>query len=110
MDNSLIELHHHPFTLYDLIESLLNNIINQTYNLNTISSFIIQKHIQEQHLLDLVPFVPLTKTYHEQYHKLDNDFLIDESHKIQLKKEWIYNIEKLELLDKFLGDVGRYGI
>ena len=105
IEPSLIELHHHPYTLYNIIEMILFNLLDHNFNLNIISSFKIVEYIQNQHLLDLVPFVPLTKTYHEQYHKLESDLEIDGNTKIEIKQEWVINKDKIELFQKYLSDL-----
>lgn len=102
MDSSLLELHHHPITLYGIIEIVILNLIENDFDLNYISSYKIQNHIQDQHLLDLVPFVPLTKTYHDQYHKLEDNFLLEDNNRIEIKPEWVINLEKLELFQTYL--------
>lgn len=103
----LIELHHHPFTLYEIIEIFLDNIVERygaTYEgvhvLNCVSTFDVQRVIQDVHLLDYVPFVPLSKTYHQQYHQLNSDVWFEQT--LEIKEEWIINREKIDKMIEFL--------
>lgn len=108
LQDDLIELHHHPFTLYEIIEFVLDSTVErygETYKgehiLNCVSTFDVQRVVQDLHLLDLVPFVPLSKTYHKQYHKFNQEFngLVDE---IVIKEEWVINREKIPKMFEFI--------
>lgn len=56
-----IELHHHPFTLYDIVSIVLENT-------EVISSFSVASEVMALHYKNLVGFVPLCSTSHEKYH------------------------------------------
>lgn len=103
LENGLLELHHHPITLYDICNIIIDSMLNKEINLNNVSSFQICKKVQDQHMLDLVSYVPLTKTYHDQYHITEKDSFSGEL-QIELKEEWIINYEKLGLLREFIED------
>ena len=60
--DACIEIHHYPFTLYDLVDTVM------TYHLankENFTSFSIAKEIMEEHFSHHIGFVPLTKTNHE---------------------------------------------
>lgn len=60
-----IELHHHPFTLFDIVSTELNRHIMQkkTFNTFSISFFVMSLHYQ-----NMIGLVPLSKTFHEMVH------------------------------------------
>jgi len=62
LEQASIEIHHTPYTLYDLVEII---IYNQSENFCT---FSIAQQIMSLHFNDLVGWVSLTKTIHEQVH------------------------------------------
>ena len=60
-----IEIHHEPFTLYDIVAIILNNRIeNEKY----ISIFDIADEVMEVHYKGYVGLVPLSETVHELVH------------------------------------------
>lgn len=105
-DNQDIELHHHPFTLFEIVEKVLGLVENgildknidqqvfnsELYKKNYISTFEIQWKVIELHLLNLVPFVPMVSTYHKLYHKDHFD----------IKTEDIYNNQLIPYFEQFL--------
>jgi len=64
-DEVSVEMHHHPFTLYDITETVINEhvIKNQKFN-----SFSISNYVMELHYKNFVGLVPLSKTMHELIH------------------------------------------
>lgn len=60
-----IEIHHEPFTLYDIVAIILNDRIeNEKY----ISIFDIADEVMEVHYKGYVGLVPLSETVHELVH------------------------------------------
>lgn len=65
-----IELHHYPYTLFEITSKIQLEIKNRySLELNYIPTFIVQNEVITLHLLDIVPFVPLLKSYHRMYHQ-----------------------------------------
>ncbi len=105
---NLLELHHHPFTLYDLCIKQQEKVIriyetNKKYDeryhvLNQVPEFDVIRVIQDQHLIDLVPYIPLAETYHKWYHQTQQG---DQWDQIEIKNEWIINLDKITLLNQF---------
>jgi hypothetical protein len=60
-----IELHHYPFTLYDITEIILNYLIKVNIEFSPIS---VAERITKLHYENKVGLVPLTKTVHELAH------------------------------------------
>jgi len=63
-----IELHHYPFSLYDLIDVVSTNKFIEK---EKFTSFTIGKEIMQLHFMNLVGLVPLTITNHELAHNGD---------------------------------------
>jgi hypothetical protein len=61
-----IELHHYPFTLFDIVDAVHRR--HEKENLS-LSQMAICKEVVELHYRNLVGLVPLAKTMHELYHK-----------------------------------------
>ncbi len=68
-DEVTIEIHHHPFTLYDLVSIAINNKMR---NNEKFTSYQIAKEIMTLHYQNKVGYIPLVKTLHEKFH---NGFL-----------------------------------
>lgn len=108
---NLLELHHHPFTLFDICSMQQNKVIRvyeQTENydgryhiLNQVSEFDVVKIVQDQHLIDLIPYIPLAETYHKWYHQTQSG---DQWDQIEIKEEWIVNLDKIELLNQYFNE------
>lgn len=65
-----IELHHYPFSLYEITQKIQIEIKYKLgLELNLIPSFVVQYEVIKLHLLDIVMFVPLLKSYHRMYHQ-----------------------------------------
>lgn len=68
-----LEFHHYPLTLYDIVEIVINNKLYQ-YGKDmqefskTFDIFEISNEIVEQHYLNNIGLVPLSKTIHELVH------------------------------------------
>jgi len=45
LENGLLELHHHPITLYDICNIIIDSMLNKEINLNNVSSFQICKKV-----------------------------------------------------------------
>lgn len=66
-----IHLHHHPFTLEDIIDTIIETYLAKG---NPFTSFEIAQEVLKLHYELKVGIVPLTSHLHEKYHK--GDFLI----------------------------------
>jgi len=64
-DEVTIELHHHPLTLYDIVDILINDHIVKEVPFCT---FDISTKVIELHYSNKVGYIPLCKTLHEKYH------------------------------------------
>jgi len=64
-----IEIHHHPFTLFDLVTIILDTYEHRQ---QLFTSYLIAEEVMKLHYQDFVGYVPLVKTLHEKYH---NGFL-----------------------------------
>lgn len=60
-----MEFHHYPFSLYDIVESVMSTHILDG---DKFTSFSIAKEIMELHYRHIIGIVPLTKTMHELAH------------------------------------------
>lgn len=67
-ENCSLEMHHYPFTLEDIVEIVFCHHVTRKDNM---TSFSIAKEIMEQHYLQHIGLVPLTKTNHELAHTGD---------------------------------------
>lgn len=82
-DTKEIEFHHHPYTLFRIVDGVLDRLRNkhqkeiepliqendEQFSLNYIPTFYVQWEVIELHLLDLIPYVPMLKSYHKMYHE-----------------------------------------
>ena len=64
-DEVTVEIHHHPFTLYDICETILNHYITNGLEF---CSMDIAIRVLELHYENRVGYIPLCKTLHEKYH------------------------------------------
>ena len=72
INNSSIELHHHPFTMYDITSIIFQkSIYDCIENKKEISLMDILSEIVEVHYNGLVGLIPLSKTVHEATHNGD---------------------------------------
>lgn len=90
-----IELHHHPYTLYEITSKVQTDLKNKfSLDYNHIPTFIVQNEVITLHLLDIVPFVPLLRSYHRMYHQTP----------WEIPKEKIINNELLPVWDLYFED------
>lgn len=61
-----IELHHYPFTLYDVVDVVAIHSINKGKQINTNR---LAKLIMEMHYENIIGLVPMTSTIHELAHQ-----------------------------------------
>jgi len=61
-----IEIHHYPFTLYDIVKITIDN---RMYNETPFSSFDIALEVIKLHFELKIGFIPLAGTLHKKYHK-----------------------------------------
>lgn len=67
-----IEIHHEPFTLYDIVKIVYNKHVKEGFPLNDLS---IASEVMELHYTNKVGLVPLSKSLHQIIH-FSNDFFI----------------------------------
>jgi len=60
-----IEMHHHPFTLYDICSILFRHNVNNSQPMNT---FRMAKEVLDLHFENLIGLVPLSITVHQLVH------------------------------------------
>ena len=60
-----IEIHHEPFTLYDIVNVVVQNYIDEGLPLNDL---LIADEVMELHYANKVGLVPLSKTAHQVVH------------------------------------------
>lgn len=87
-----IEIHHEPFTLYDITMIILDKYIAEEIPINILD---IAEEVMEVHYRDLVGLLPLTVTVHELVHE----------GKILIPLQVIYGnyIKFLEEYDEYIG-------
>lgn len=81
------ETHHHPRTLFDVVEGVLEKHIDLN-NLNDFTDLEIADEIMQAHFQKKVQFIVLCKHCHEKYHDNNPEILecIDEAQASQIKK------------------------
>lgn len=62
IDDCTIEIHHLPFTLYDIVDIVISN------QKERFCTFTISLEVMQLHFDDFVGWVPLTHTLHEKVH------------------------------------------
>lgn len=67
-DQVTVEMHHFPFTLYDIVQIHMVKNIETEKKMNT---FSVAKEVIQDHFDNIVPLVPLCKTAHELVHTGD---------------------------------------
>lgn len=67
-----LEIHHHPYTLYSLVEIAMFNMQGEVYTV-----FDLAKNVMKLHFMNLVGFVPLCISSHENYHNQILDIPIE---------------------------------
>lgn len=68
-----IEIHHGPFTLYDIVDTVLEKWIREGRPLNEL---YIADEVLSLHYMNQVGLVPLSKTVHEAVHTLTGKIVI----------------------------------
>lgn len=63
-----IDLHHHPFTLSDIVKVVTRKIMRENSNKKDITSFIIADEVIRLHYEMKVGIVPLTSDLHHKFH------------------------------------------
>ena len=81
------ESHHHPFTLFDIVDDILQKHIDLN-NLDDFTDFEICEEIMDMHFTKKVKYIVLCKHCHDKYHSGVPDVLevIDEAQAGQQKK------------------------
>jgi hypothetical protein len=67
LKNVGLELHHYPFTLFDIVSIILDDWIFEK-NMTKISPFKLAEEVMRLHFQNHVGLVPLSKTVHELAH------------------------------------------
>jgi hypothetical protein len=65
-----VEIHHHPFTLYDVVKCVIKEYLNGH---KSFCSFDICRDVIELHYENIIGYIPLISSLHEKYH---NGFLL----------------------------------
>lgn len=60
-----IEIHHEPFNLFQIVETVLNKWIREDWNLNPL---LIAEEVMEIHFRNNIGLIPLSKTVHDLTH------------------------------------------
>ena len=60
-----IEIHHEPFTLFDIVSVVVDRFMDQGYPLNDL---LIADEVMELHYANMVGLIPLSKTIHQVVH------------------------------------------
>src|SRR5574344_117456 len=64
-----LEFHHHPITLYDIVDIIISyKLAHMPNNETKVSMFDVMELVMKEHYAGNVGLVPLTKTVHEMYH------------------------------------------
>jgi len=95
-DEVTIELHHHPFRLYDIVRLVLDSFL---INGKPFCTFDIATIVIEHHFNNEVGYVPLCKTLHEKHHNGYLDIaieLVSGNYKALIQKYTIPN----DMMDK----------
>ena len=61
-----IEMHHYPFTLFQICECVIDHMVATNKNVNT---FSVAKEVMRIHFENYVGLVPLSKSVHQMVHK-----------------------------------------
>ena len=64
-ENATIEFHHYPFTLYDIVSTVVEKrLFNKEYT----STFLVADEVLKLHFENKIGLIPLSKTVHELVH------------------------------------------
>jgi len=83
-----IEIHHHPFSLYDITIIVYNK---RLYNRESIDEELVAKEVMYLHYALLIGLIPLSETVHELVH---NQYLFIPNSNVMGKYEEFYNMYK----------------
>lgn len=73
-DNAIkIEVHHEPFTLDDIVRTVINKQLSEGRKLNDLD---VANEVMELHYNDMVGLVPLSETIHELVHSDTNKVFV----------------------------------
>ena len=89
-----IEMHHHPYTLYNLVDIMLRNSDND------FSSLTIANRVMKLHFMNLVGFIPLCVSSHEMYHSNVLEIPID-----LVEGNWHLLERKLDIPEDILDNI-----
>jgi len=64
-ENATIEFHHYPFTLYDIVSTVIEK---RLYNKEYTSTFLVASEVLKLHFDNKIGLIPLSKTVHELVH------------------------------------------
>ena len=67
-----LEIHHHPYTLFQLVDICMYNMQDELYTV-----FDLAKNVMKLHFMNMVGFVPLCISSHENYHSQILDIPIE---------------------------------
>ncbi len=103
-NNSKCETHHHPKTLFDIVENILDNHLEKN-DLDEQTGFNVVTEIMDKHMLGQVQYINICQHCHKKYHnghpdvvtKLGLIFL--EREKIERKKEIKEDVESDIIID-----------
>jgi hypothetical protein len=99
----LLEFHHYPLTLYDIVEIELNKIMESGQQ--QISPYLLASRVVELHFKNLVGLVPLSVTVHDLFHEgqlfINKKYCISNLYEEYIKRNEITEElkEKLNQLD-----------
>lgn len=96
--NVTLEFHHHPITLFEIVQIIGKKYLDDNKEKN-ILSFDIANEVIRSHLNDEIPGIMLSKTFHQLYHSgqyiiKNSDELNSGKSNIFLKKYKKYMTEK----------------
>lgn len=66
--NVSLEFHHYPMNLFEIVETVGNQMVKNCKEGEKISCFDIAQKVVEEHYLNNIGLVPLTKTLHDMAH------------------------------------------
>lgn len=66
-NNLKCESHHHPKTLYDIVDDVLDDHLEKN-DLDEMTGFKIVEEIMDKHMLDQVSYINLCQHCHKKYH------------------------------------------
>ena len=107
-----IEMHHYPFTLYDIVAGIRNKMKEENRHMQSFHTFKIVEKVMRLHFEGKVGIVPLSKTIHELAHSgevsipLEKGFVYGDWEALLRDELKIENslIEHLNIIKKFTED------